>query len=700
MLTGSDGKVSGSVQISAGGLARVIGGTAVVTSYIDPSFNISSAYLATNPGATLTLTSGVGDPLAGLVTTPTGTDCPNGGGNPTIASHTPDPAVTVYYPGFYSISSPTYFPPGRYFFCGGLEVKAGGSIEGSNLFISVRNTTNSGKGLFIDPGATVNALAQTSGQYKGILLWISGNQPLDLGLNGAVSNYGGLVYTPNSVVTLTAASSGTTPSMASNIAGLVAQQVKFTGSGTVLLGPTPTDISLSPTSLPNATAGQNYAATITAPGIAEVRWSSVNLPAGLSVDNSGQVSGTPTCSGIFSPELAAFDASGSAAGAAYDGHSSLVTGSPVTYSKFSIAPGATLANPGTPVKKGVTLNAVATNCSGSTKVAFQSAPTGTSTWTTICNNVSSLTAAFSCSWSPADGTYDLRVQATDAGLTTTSPTVSGITVDGTAPTIGTITPAAGATMSGSQAVTAVVADAGSGLASVTFSLSGSSGPATCTGVLGSSNTYSCNLATGSLTNGSYTLTVTATDNVGNVATKSQSNTVTNSGTCGIGAAPDVQACNGTGTVGKIETGDKIVLAYAAAMSKTTILSGWTTDPKNIFVRVRDNNNQETVDFWTSNEADSDKQVYLGSIDIGKGNANDFMNKDTTVWFNASMTMSSDGTTITITLGAFNSGTSSNLKTRSTTGTLVWTPDSHAKTTGNVAVSTNKVNESGAADIDF
>lgn len=66
MLTDVNGMVSGSVQISAGALVRVIAGTAVATSYVDPSLHINAAYLATYPSTTLTLTPGVGNAIAAV----------------------------------------------------------------------------------------------------------------------------------------------------------------------------------------------------------------------------------------------------------------------------------------------------------------------------------------------------------------------------------------------------------------------------------------------------------------------------------------------------------------------------------------------------------------------------------------------------------------------------------------------------------
>ena len=99
------------------------------------------------------------------------------------------------------------------------------------------------------------------------------------------------------------------------------------------------------------------------------------------------------------------------------------------------APTAGLTDPGSPLRQTVTLNATGTDGgSGVANVAIQRAPTGTSTWTTICTDP---TSPYSCSWNTTgvtDGGYDLRAVTTDnAGNVTNSSTVSNRVVDNTAP---------------------------------------------------------------------------------------------------------------------------------------------------------------------------------------------------------------------------------------------------------------------------
>jgi hypothetical protein len=100
------------------------------------------------------------------------------------------------------------------------------------------------------------------------------------------------------------------------------------------------------------------------------------------------------------------------------------------------APTAGLTDPGSPLRGTVTLNATGTDGgSGVLNVQIQRAPTGTSTWTTICTDA---TSPYSCSWNTAgvpDGGYDLRAVTTDNAVNVTnSSTVSNRVVDNTAPT--------------------------------------------------------------------------------------------------------------------------------------------------------------------------------------------------------------------------------------------------------------------------
>lgn len=70
MLTGVDGTVIGMVQLFAGGGANVAFVPASAWAFIDPHLEIDVAFLAANPGATLTITPGVGNDTTSVASVP------------------------------------------------------------------------------------------------------------------------------------------------------------------------------------------------------------------------------------------------------------------------------------------------------------------------------------------------------------------------------------------------------------------------------------------------------------------------------------------------------------------------------------------------------------------------------------------------------------------------------------------------------
>ncbi|MBT2551551.1 signal peptidase I [Arthrobacter sp. ISL-5] len=87
-------------------------------------------------------------------------------------------------------------------------------------------------------------------------------------------------------------------------------------------------------------------------------------------------------------------------------------------------------DPGAYLNGTVTLTAAANSTAGITNVRIQTAPSGTTTWTTKCTIAA---APFTCGWDTttvSDGLYDLRAVLTDGtGAQTTSATVSARRVD-------------------------------------------------------------------------------------------------------------------------------------------------------------------------------------------------------------------------------------------------------------------------------
>jgi hypothetical protein len=152
---------------------------------------------------------------------------------------------------------------------------------------------------------------------------------------------------------------------------------------------------------------------------------------------------TDVCTDTTSPYSCSFDSTGVTDGLydfraiSTDNATNSTTSTTVTNRRVdNTAPTAGLTDPGSPLRGTVTVNATGTDAgSGVLNVQIQRAPTGTSTWTTICTDASS---PYSCSWNTAlvaDGGYDLRAITTDnANNVTYSSTVSNRVVDNTAPT--------------------------------------------------------------------------------------------------------------------------------------------------------------------------------------------------------------------------------------------------------------------------
>jgi hypothetical protein len=70
MLTGADGRVIGLVQLVAAANVATGFGTASARAFIDPRLEIDAAFLAANPGTTLTITPGVGNELSPVTAVP------------------------------------------------------------------------------------------------------------------------------------------------------------------------------------------------------------------------------------------------------------------------------------------------------------------------------------------------------------------------------------------------------------------------------------------------------------------------------------------------------------------------------------------------------------------------------------------------------------------------------------------------------
>jgi hypothetical protein len=176
------------------------------------------------------------------------------------------------------------------------------------------------------------------------------------------------------------------------------------------------------------------------------------------------------------------------------------------------APTVTMTDPGAALRGTVALQSSAADAgSGIASVRYEYRTSASGAWTAACTAAAT---PFSCSWStPADGSYDLRAIATDnAGLTTTSATLSARKVDNTLPTVSFTDP--GSPLSGTVALSGSATDAGTGVSSVKLQYA-PSGTSTWTDVCA---VAACGWNTTALTDGVYDLRLIATDGAGNQST--------------------------------------------------------------------------------------------------------------------------------------------------------------------------------------
>jgi hypothetical protein len=152
-----------------------------------------------------------------------------------------------------------------------------------------------------------------------------------------------------------------------------------------------------------------------------------------------------------------------------------------------------------------------------------------------------------------------------------------------------------------------------------------------------------------------------------------------------GAAPvaiNVQAVNGTGTAGRIDSGDVVTYTFSEPMLASSILTGWSGASTAVTVELGNSGSNDTVSVSTGG-------VNLGVVDTG-GN---YVRNTRTV--NATMALS--GSTVTL---AFTSTAPRGQLFTVASSTMAWAPSSGATDpAGNAAVTTPRT-QSGAPGLNF
>jgi hypothetical protein len=199
------------------------------------------------------------------------------------------------------------------------------------------------------------------------------------------------------------------------------------------VGPTGVTIA-DPGSPLRATIALSGTATDSGSGVASVR---------MQIAPAGTSTWTTACTAATAPYSCTFDTTSIGDGV-YDvralatdvaGNTTASTAVP-SRRIDNTGPTVSVNDPGAAIHGTVTVSAAASDAgSGVASVTIQRAPTGTSTWTTICTTA---TAPYSCSLDTttlASGGYDFRATATDvAGNATTSAVLANRVVDNTRPT--------------------------------------------------------------------------------------------------------------------------------------------------------------------------------------------------------------------------------------------------------------------------
>ncbi|MGW0162692.1 tandem-95 repeat protein, partial [Mycobacterium sp. NPDC003323] len=212
--------------------------------------------------------------------------------------------------------------------------------------------------------------------------------------------------------------------------------------------------------------------------------------------------------------------------------------------------------------------------------------------------------------------------------------------------------------------------------------------------------------------GVVTFSYTITDSQGATSTSTASFTLNDDI---APTAVDVQSVN-SGTAGLLNQGDAITYTFSEPIDPNSIIAGWDgAGSRNVTVRVYDGslgllNLLGFGDVLRVYDSTDTTQLALGSVSLGGVNYVSgavSLLTGPNIWFSGStMTLSSDRTKVTITLGEYNYSTTLGVPLGAVRGTnigdttMTWVPDTAVRdAAGNTATSTNAT-ETSTADRDF
>ncbi|TDN91136.1 Ig-like domain-containing protein [Microbacterium sp. BK668] len=424
---------------------------------------------------------------------------------------------------------------------------------------------------------------------------------------------------------------------------------------------------------------------------------------------AGTAAWSPLCTNLAAPYTCVWDttAKGFTNGESYDLRSAATYNGVTTYSNVvsdvlvdNTAPTVSMVDPGSPLSGTVTLTANASDGqSGVAKVVLQYAPAGTNGWTDACTlTLPPYTCRFGTT-TLANGSYVFRAVATDAsGQTTMSNATHGRLVDNSVASVAMEDP--GAHLTGVETL-AATANSTAGIASVTIQYAPTGSSAWTAICAPTTAPFTCPWNTKAVADGLYDLRAVMIDKAGKqtISGVVSSRSVDNRPVRGV----DVQTANGTGTAGRLDTGDAVTFTYSTRMNPGSIASGWDGSSTAVTLRVRDGN------LIGSTSSDDALDVLKGTTAVNLGTVNlrgDYIKNRKSSQWTATMTATTatvNGFTVTvvqIAVGTLSTGGALRTVPTSAAAHMIWTPSSLATDLGGTTSTNAPVTETGAVDREF
>lgn len=185
----------------------------------------------------------------------------------------------------------------------------------------------------------------------------------------------------------------------------------------------------------------------------------------------------------------------------------------------------------------------------------------------------------------------------------------------------------------------------------------------------------------------YVVRVVAGDSSGRTVSTSHAFTVDRQGP----SAVDVQANNVSGSAGRIDGGDRIVLTFSEAIDPASIrTAGWNTGALPVTIQnAGSGGGNDVLAFY---DAGNNRITALGTIDMGQAGYLKGTDAPT-----AKVTVNGSTVTVTIDAAVGSIGNNGNRASRA----MTWTPGAVADLLGNTAAETRGAGESGTpVDVDF